>query len=65
MQLFIHSQTSTKQPLKFEGGWVISSCTLQGILLLIHAGIKSWSVLLKGAPDKKTIKIYLMNYAYH
>ena len=28
------------QPLKFRNGWVISSHTLLGMWLLIHAGIK-------------------------
>ena len=40
MKLFIHSQTSTVQQLKFGNGQVISSNTLLGVWLLIHAGIK-------------------------
>ena len=40
LKLLIHSETSTVQPLKFGNGSVISSNTLPGIWLLIHAGIK-------------------------
>ena len=40
MKLLIHSLTSTVQPLKFRNGQVISSHTLLGVWLLIHAGIK-------------------------
>ena len=40
MKSLIYSQTSEVQPLKFENGWVISSDTLQGMWLLIHAGIR-------------------------
>ena len=44
MKLLPHSQTSmdatsTVQPLKFGNAYVISSHTLRGMLLLIHAGI--------------------------
>ena len=40
MELLIHSQTSTAEPLKFGNGYVISSHTLQGLWLIIHVGIK-------------------------
>ena len=40
MKLLIHSYTSTVQPLKFANGYVISSHTLRGMRLLIHAEIK-------------------------
>ena len=40
VQLFIHTQTSMVEPLKFGNGLVISSHILQGMQLLIHAGIK-------------------------
>ena len=39
MELLIHSQTLTVQLLKFGNGEVSSSDTLQGIWLVIHAGI--------------------------
>ena len=51
MELFIHSQTSMVKPLEFKNALVISSYTLQGMWLLIHAGIK---VLLQGDPDMKS-----------
>ena len=38
-KLVIHSQTSTVQPLKFGNGWTISSHTLLGTWLHIHAAI--------------------------
>ena len=40
MKLFIQTQTSALQPLKFGNGSVISSHTLLGMRLLIHAGVK-------------------------
>ena len=40
MKLLIHTQTSTVQPLKIGNEYVISSHTLSGMWLLIHAGIK-------------------------
>ena len=40
MKLLTHFQTSTVVPLKFGNGYVISSHTLFGMRLLIHAGIK-------------------------
>ena len=40
MKLFIRFQTSAVQPLKFGIGNIISSHTLLGMSLLIHAGIK-------------------------
>ena len=40
MPLLIHSQTSTVQPLRLGNGETISSHTLLGMWLLIHAGIK-------------------------
>ena len=40
MILLILSQTSTVQPLKFGNAQVISSHTLLGMWLIIHAGIK-------------------------
>ena len=40
MKLLIDSQTSTVQPLKFGNWWVMSSHTLPGMWLLIHAVIK-------------------------
>ena len=40
MKSHIHSQTSTVQPLKFGNGYIISSHTLFGLRLLIHAGNK-------------------------
>ena len=39
-ELPIHSHTSTVQPLTFGKVSVISSYTLQGMWLLIHAGIE-------------------------
>ena len=39
MGLFIHSQTSTMQPLKFGNGEVISSHTVLDMWLLIYAVI--------------------------
>ena len=50
MKLLIHSQTSTAAPLKFGNGYVISSQTLVEMGVLIHAGIQSWSLLVKRAP---------------
>ena len=38
-KLLIHYQTSTAAPMKFGKGWVISSHTLLGMWLLLHAGI--------------------------
>ena len=38
MELLIHFQTSTAQPLKIGNGEVITSHTLLGMWLLIHAG---------------------------
>ena len=38
--LFIHSQTSIAAPLKFGNGKVISSHTLRGLWLFMHAVIK-------------------------
>ena len=43
--MIIHSQTSTVQPLKFEKGYVISTHTLIGVRMRIHAFVK-WSVML-------------------
>ena len=40
MILLIHSKTSTLQQLKFADGYVISSHTLLGMWLHIHAEIK-------------------------
>ena len=58
MKLLIHSQTSTVEPLKFENGLVISSCTFLYMWLLIHAGIKvkpslsvEWSPASTGRVD--------------
>ena len=48
MKLLIHSQTSTVQPLKFGNGQVISSHTLLGMWLLIHAGLKLIHVSNRG-----------------
>ena len=36
----IRSQTLTVQPLKFGTGYVISSCALLDMWLLIHTGIE-------------------------
>ena len=41
MKLRIHSKTSMVQSLKFRMGKVISSNTLLGMWLFIHAGIKN------------------------
>ena len=53
VNLLIHSQTSTVQPLKLVKGLVILSHTSLGMWLLIHAEIKSVkeSLLVKVAPD--------------
>ena len=40
MKLHIHAQTWKVQPLKLGSGQVISSYTLRGMWLIIHAGIK-------------------------
>ena len=40
VELLIHSQTSTVQPLKYGDGYVILSHNILGIWLIIHAGIK-------------------------
>ena len=41
VNVLIHSQTSTVQPLKFRNGWVISAHTFLDMYLFIHAGIKA------------------------
>ena len=40
MNLLIHSQTSTDAPLKIGNGYIITSHTLLGVKLHVHAGIK-------------------------
>ena len=40
MVLLIHSKTSATQPLKYENGLLISSNTLPGMWLHVHAGSK-------------------------
>ena len=49
MKLFIHSQASTVQPLKFRNEWIISSHSLLGMWLFIHDRIKVTTVPLKGS----------------
>ena len=52
MELLIQSQTSTVRPLKFKGGEVILSHTLQDMRLHTYPS-RNWylSILVKGAPD--------------
>ena len=40
IELLIHYQISTVQPLKFRNGYVIALHTLQWVELFMHAGIK-------------------------
>ena len=54
MKLYIHSQTSVVQPLKFANGQVILSHILFGIQLFIHAYTRD---LLRVVP----VSINLMN----
>ena len=47
--LFIHSQISTAEPLKFDNGLIISSYTFRDMGLLIQDGIK-----VKPCQEKKS-----------
>ena len=67
MKLFIHSQTSTVQPLKFGNGYVIPSHTLLGMWLLINAGIKV-NMIIKTRQMTTKLCAYSMGYtanSYH
>ena len=50
MKLLIHSQTSTVQLLKFGKGWVISSHTSLGIVVIYPYWDYSSFMLVKGTP---------------
>ena len=55
---FIHSQTSTVAPLKFGNGYVISSRTLMGMWLLIHADMENMLKLYCGDNLMGPVSIY-------
>ena len=46
--MLTHHQTSMVQRLKFENGYVTSSHTLQGMLVLIHPGLKLINICKRG-----------------
>ena len=47
MEIFIPSQTSMAQPLKFGNGWVILSYISMSLWLLIHAENKISEIMFK------------------